>query len=114
MKKILIKNSQKQRLFEGIEDIDDNDISFSPEDLDYFGVDFSQHPGYINDDEDDSEDEEDFLSKTLDLLENGARAFDNLKNYYLQHPYAIKHIDALQIKLNKIEDIITKIEELFR
>lgn len=114
MKKIVINESQKKRLFEdaNVNNIDDN-FEISPEDLSYFGVDFSKHPGLINGEYDDSEDEEDFLNNTLELLGNGAQAFDNLKNYYIEHPYAINNAEKLKTKLETIEKIIEKIEDLY-
>lgn len=115
MKKVIIQEVQQQRLFEAIRNEgDEMEFSFSPEDLDYYGMDFSQPSEYIPDDEDDSEDEEDFLSKTLELLESGAQSFNNLKDYYINHPYAMNHGDELKMKLDKIEKIITQIEEMFQ
>lgn len=114
MKKIVIQESQKKRLFEDVNanNVED-DFKISPEDLLYFGVDFSKHPGLVNGEYDDSEDEEDFLNNTLELLGNGAQAFDNLKNYYIEHPYAINNAEKLKSKLNVIEKIIEQIQELY-
>lgn len=114
MKKIIIKESQKERLFED-NNVDKNEeFNFSPEDFQYFGMDFSQHPGLVDGEYDDSEDEEDFLTNTLELLGNGAEAFENLKNYYVEHPYAINNTERLKTKLETIEKIIEQIEELYR
>lgn len=114
MKKIIIKESQKERLFEdvNVNKVDD-DFRISPEELPYFGIDFSKHPGLIDAEYDDSEDEEDFLNNTLELLGNGAQAFENLKDYYIQHPYAINNAEKLKTKLGVIEQIIEQIEELY-
>lgn len=121
MKKIIIKESQKERLFEDVNvnnteedfNVSPEEFNISPEDFKYFGMDFSKHPGLIDAEYDDSEDEDDFFANTLELLGNGAQAFDNLKNYYIEHPYAINNAEKLKAKLSTIEKIIDQIQELY-
>ena len=112
MKKITIQESQKNRLFESNAEFEE-DFNLRPEDMDWFGIDFSKDPGQVPEDEDDSDIEEEFQEKVLELMEYGAHTFNELKNYYMEHPYAISQEERLKPKLEIIENIINEIEKLY-
>lgn len=94
-KKILITEEQRDRLFydDNIFNIDKIDINNLPDDDPY--------------------DEDDFNKSLFELANDGAMAFNAIKDLFSDHPYALNNPQKVERRLKEIENIVNLINKLY-
>lgn len=125
-KTIKLTESQVKKLFENICIKEKNILSLQKEKKDICNMEntkriFENHfvrkslnnTNVIFDDNDDNFGEEEFYEIMHKLTSEGAATFNNIKDLFAEHPYAVHNSEKLQKYLQKIEIITQNLENLY-